>query len=240
MPTKTVEAIILSRKDFGEADRLITAFSKKEGKIKILAKGSRKLKSKMASHIEPFSVGEYFLAEGKSFYILAGAQSISQNQTNIENLELYKKASYICEILDMTIMENQGNEQLFQISKTILGELPKLTEQKAELMITFFDFAVLEANGYLPDYRTCRQCHKVLPEQTQYLGGFEGFYCNVCKGTGKKLSFNAVKILRLFATLEIDKILKVKGAEYYNEEIKEVIIPYLYDIIPRIPKSKGL
>lgn len=240
MPTKTIQAIILSRKNFGEADRLLTAYSKEEGKVKILAKGSRKIKSKMASHIEPFTLGKYFVAKGKSFYILAGAETLNSNYQNLNDIELFKQASYICELLELATVEEQKNAKLFQLAKNLLTCLPETPEEKREIIIRFFEFVLLESSGYLPDYTRCKKCHTGLTQQNTYIGNFEGVCCSSCEGEGKKIDLNALKILRVFASRDLEKVLVIAGVERYNDSLKEVILPHLYDIIPRSPKSKTL
>lgn len=240
MSTKTIEAIILSRRDFGEADRLLTAYSREEGKVKILAKGSRKLKSKLAAHVEPFTNGKYFVAEGRSFYILAGVDATELYQENLEDLDLYKSASYVCELLEMVTYENQKEEILFETTKKILLALPSLDSAKREVVLRFFEYVLLDSIGYSGDYVLCKKCHKKLPSQTNYRGNFEGFWCEKCQENSKDIFQETIKIMRIFKEKDFSKVLSIKNLESYNESLKELILPYLYDIIPRTPKSRQL
>jgi DNA repair protein RecO (recombination protein O) len=240
MATKTVEAIILSRCDYGEADRLLNAYSKTEGKIKVLAKGSRRIKSKMACHIEPFCVGKYFLAEGRTFYILAGAESVCSNSRIQNNIELYKDASYLCEILQLTSFESEPNQYIYNLTRKILGILPDIDSAKRKIILRYFEYSILSKGGYMPDYSVCKKCHKKLPERNCYTGNFEGFYCDDCGGSGIKADKSLLKVLRLFSSSTLEDILKVSDIAEYNDQLMDVTHSYLCDILPKIPNSENL
>ncbi len=239
MPTKNVTAIILSRKDFGETDRLISAFSLEEGKIKILAKGSRKLKSKMAGHIEPFSVGKYFLATGKSFFILAGADKLNTHEKIISDIELYKDASYICELVELLI-EQEKNEAIFNLLKDTLAIIEKASQTKREIIIRYFEYNLLSFLGYEPELTRCKKCRTTLKEQKKYAGNFEGVCCDNCQAKNQTINLNTLKILRVLRKNDVNEILKIKDIEKYNDNLKEVISPFIHDILPRQIKSYEL
>ena len=77
MPTseriRKVEAVIISHKDLGEADRLIRLISLEHGKLSAIAKGARKIRSRKAAHIEPFTYAALVLAKGQTFWIITQA-----------------------------------------------------------------------------------------------------------------------------------------------------------------------
>lgn len=240
MTTKKIEAIILSGKSYGEADRILTAYTKTDGKIKILAKGSRKIKSKMASHIEPFSVGEYYLIQGKTFYILSGAETIENNHGLTQDIELYKDASYVCEILQLATEDNEEGKKLYETTKDVLSLLSSLEPAKRKILLRYFEYVILSENGYASDYEKCKKCGKALEKENSYAGDYEGVYCNTCKGEGNRISLETLKVLRLFSKRGIDTVMKIKNIEDLNEPLSSVITNYLYDIIPRPPRSHHL
>lgn len=240
MASKNIEGIILSRISFGEADRLLTVFSKEEGKTKILAKGSRKIKSKLAPHIEPFSVGHYFVTEGKSFYILTGAEATEQNEEVLTDLEVYKDACYVSELLAMTLFEDIPNPKLYQISKEVFLNLPKYKEEEREIILRFFEYKLLESAGYVPNFHQCIKCGAKLTEEESYEGNFEGVKCPKCSENQKVVSKNFVKIIRFFSENELEEVLKLKGVGKYNKEIRDILHPFLYDILPKTPRARNL
>lgn len=237
MKRKKITAIILSRKDFGESDRIVRAFSKEEGKIQFIARGSRKIKSKLASHIEPFSQGRYEIVPGKTFYVLVGGEKSKFQTKTMENIALYRDLSYIFEIVDLLMGEEEKNEKVFEILQKALQIIPKLDGKKRDLAILYFEHQILSNTGYKTDFSICKKCHKKLIEKDYYYGNFEGVYCEKCQEKGTKISKNAIKLIRMFENKSIEEIMKIKNTDKVLPEIKKVISEGLYDILPRQPKT---
>jgi DNA repair protein RecO (recombination protein O) len=240
MATKNIEGIILSRVNFGEADRILTLFTLEEGKTKIIAKGSRKIKSKLASHIEPFSVGNYFVAEGKSFYILAGAEAVNHNEALTSELDLYKDASYVSELLSMTIFEEIPNPKLYQVAKDAYLNLPKYGPEEREIILRYFEYKLLESAGYVPNFRKCVKCGGTLAEEEIYEGDFEGVKCDDCSTGHKQVSKTFVKTIRYFQDNDLAGVLRLKNVSALNQELRDVLLPFLYDILPKTPRARTL
>lgn len=240
MPTRTINAIILSRRNWGEADRFVSCFSREFGKVKFVAHGSRKLKSKMAGHIEPFSRGKYFLAKGKRYDVLAGAEAIAVNTIFTKDLELYKDASYICELVDLTQEENHQDKELYKIIKECLETLPKKEGTERKVILRFFEYKLLDHLGYKPNFFVCRKCQKKLVEKENYTGDFEGVFCGNCSTTRGNIKRETLKILRLMDQDSFSNLLKIKGISLFNNDLEKVISPFLNDILPRQLKTKVL
>lgn len=233
---RNVSAIILSRKNIGEADRLLSAFSKEEGKLKIIARGARKIKSKMACHVEPFSIGKYYLVKGKTFDILAGAESIFSGEVLTKDIELYKEASYISELVDL-LVEEEKVEPLYNLLSEVLVTLPEAKEEKRELLVRYFEYNLLASLGYEPNFRECRKCHKRLAQENHYYGDFEGVCCGDCGGGRYKIDLNTLKLLRQMDKMTAKEIVRIKNGEAVNGSLKDVINPFLCDILPRRLKT---
>ncbi len=239
MKSKNITGIILSRKDLNEADRLLSVFSFENGRIEVIARGSRKLKSKMAGHIEPFTIGKYQLVEGKTFDILTGAETINSHDKILNNIELYKNASYLCELTKLTIPEGEVEKKIFNLLKNALNIISGLKEGQTELLKRFFEYQILTEIGYKPNFINCKKCKKLITESNKYSGGFEGFYCKNCIGNGEQIHKNTFKMLRLFSSENLKNIIKIKTDGNVNNELKKVIYAYICNILPRLPKSEG-
>jgi len=117
------EGIILKRKNFGEADKILTIFSKHYGKIKVIAKGIRKITSKKAGILELFNHCKLVLAKGKDLDIITEAQVINSFSSWRKNLNKVGTAWYFCELVDKLIAEGQANKDLFELLKNYLENL---------------------------------------------------------------------------------------------------------------------
>jgi DNA repair protein RecO (recombination protein O) len=240
MTTKHLNLIILSRKNYGEADKLVFAFSREEGRIKIKAKGCRRIKSRLACHIEPFCVGRYYLVEGKGGYILAGDENVIQNSHITKDIETYKDASYVCELLQLAFSDSEPNANIYDLTKEVLSLMDSLGPEKRKIVLRYYEFKLLSETGYRANYQNCKKCGKDISEVNIFIGDYEGVYCSECTGEGKEINLHTLKILRIFNTEPIQNILNIKYIEKYSSEIKEVTFSYLCDILPKIPKAEEL
>ena len=77
MPSYRAEAIVLRTHKLGEADRIITFLTRERGKVRAVAKGVRRTKSKFGARLEPFSRVDLLLHEGKNLHIITQAESLN-------------------------------------------------------------------------------------------------------------------------------------------------------------------
>jgi len=119
------EGIIIKRKNFGEADKILTIFTKHCGKIKVIAKGIRKITSKKAGTLELFNHCKLVLAKGKDLDIVTEAQVINSFSSWRKNLDKVGIAWYFCELVDKLTAESQANRNLFELLKNYLENIPQ-------------------------------------------------------------------------------------------------------------------
>lgn len=149
----TTQAIVLSRTDFGEADRILTFITPDHGKTRVIAKGVRKQKAKLAGAIELFSVTNISVVVGRSdIYTLTSARLVKHygaiakdiNRTNLgyELMRLLNKAT-----------EDKAEEPFFKILNNALAALndPKTNPGLTEL---WFKMQLIKITGHSPNLRT--------------------------------------------------------------------------------------
>jgi DNA repair protein RecO (recombination protein O) len=144
------EAIILKSGDSNEVDRTLTIYSEKLGKIKISAKGVKKVESKLRYSIEPISYVGMILVEGKNFLILKDAIIIDQFLRIKKDPEKIKIARKLCELIDEAIM---GEEQDEDVWKLVLLALKSVEGEKISLKSVISDFQknLIRLLGYDPE-----------------------------------------------------------------------------------------
>ncbi|MFW6183624.1 MAG: DNA repair protein RecO, partial [Chloroflexota bacterium] len=113
--TYRTEAIVLSRTDFGEADRLLTLFSREYGKVRAIAKGARKPQSRKTGHVELFMRTRFLIAEGRNLDIVTQAEMVEAYAQLRDDLVRTTYASYIVELLDRFTVEEDRNSQLYDL-----------------------------------------------------------------------------------------------------------------------------
>lgn len=150
------EGIILKRKDFGEADRILTVFTKQSGKISVLAKGVRRITSKRAGNVELLNRSLLYLHQARSFLILTEATTIATFQKIKDNLLLSTTAFHILELVDKLTAENQENRLLYP---QLIEVLERLENNPRQILVRAFEAKILSNLGFVTF--TDRLLHKL-------------------------------------------------------------------------------
>lgn len=146
MPGFKVEGIILRRRNFGEADRILTVFSLQRGKISVVAKGVRRITSRRAGNVELLNQVSMYLFVGKGMPILTEAQSLQTFPKIKENLTLSTYAFHIIELIDKMTAENQENRILYQ---HLVEVLSRLSTNPRQILIRAFEAKILSNLGFV-------------------------------------------------------------------------------------------
>ncbi len=127
MKSYTVEGVVIKRSNMGEADRIVTMFTKTEGKVTVVAKGIRKLKSKRAGSLELFNLVKAQIIPSKGqIDTLAEVQSLNTFRAFRKHLGRVTLAYQICEAIDKLTPDRQPHPQVFNILVTALSQISQL------------------------------------------------------------------------------------------------------------------
>jgi len=145
MRTFKTEGIILKRTNYGEADKILTIYTKHYGKIKALAKGIRKLTSRKAGSLELFNQAIVFLVKGKNFDLVTEAQAVDLFKSWRKNLIRVGVAYYFCELVDKLTPEEQENLAVFELLRDSLN---KLNIANLSILVRNFEEKLLTDLGF--------------------------------------------------------------------------------------------
>jgi len=141
------EGIIIKRRNIGEADRILTVFTKKNGKISIKAPGVRKIKSKRSPHIEVLNLSILSIYKGKTWPLLIEAETL-ETFSDIKNyLPKIATAYHVCEIVDGLCPEHEENKEVFFLLKEFLK---RLSFEKETELTNEFERNLLKILGFYP------------------------------------------------------------------------------------------
>ncbi len=140
------EGVVIRRRNVGEADRIITVFTKHHGKITIKAKGVRKISSRRSGHIELLNLVNLSLYRGRVSPILTEVETIENYGGLKDNLKSVGFAYHICELIDSLCAENQENYQVYKLLCDVLSKLETL-ENQADV-VSVFEKELLNALGF--------------------------------------------------------------------------------------------
>lgn len=146
MRTAKVSALVLKRSNFGEADKILTIFTRERGKIKVLAKGIRRIKSRRSPHLELFNYIQLILHQGKTFAVVTEAKLVEDFADIKKDLQLTGYLFYLAEVLDKLLPEHQPHPEVFAKFLECLGGLGGSGEKIVKNFVT----ELLWDLGYLP------------------------------------------------------------------------------------------
>ncbi len=196
-----VEAIILRHSDYGEADRMLTLYTAQLGKTRALVKGARKITSRKAGHLEPFTHVTLQLAKGRDLPLVTQADTLDTFLPLRENLMLTSQASYIIELLDrFTYDDGSENSAIFRLLTETLSRLA--SGANPWLVTRYYEMRLLDNLGFRPQLFQCANCRReILPEDQYFSFSAGGVICPSC-GRGlqhlKAISTETLKYLRHF------------------------------------------
>lgn len=142
------EGIVLSRKNYGEADRILIVISKHFGKVSLLAKSIRKIKSKKRGHLEIFSKIKFSAVKGHGMDIITETETINDFSGVRVNLNKISLAYYFCEVVNKITHEESQLSSVFSLLSQSLVNLETETELK-KLRLQFI-YNLLTIMGYWP------------------------------------------------------------------------------------------
>jgi DNA repair protein RecO (recombination protein O) len=232
---QTVEAVIISHKEFGEADRLVNLFSLESGKIRALAKGVRKIHSRKAAYLEPFMHSKVVLARGKTFWIITQADAIFNNPAIRDSLSKTAQAAYVMELADRFSIEEEPERAIFHL---LVDTLKRINDHPdAFNALRFFELRILDQAGFRPDLTNCVDCGLEITAQDQYFSGEQGgVLCPVCGGLHnrvRKVSMNTLRYMRHFQRSAYPELAQLSVPSEVQGEMTALMNSYLSGVVER-------
>jgi len=148
-------AIILKRRDFGEADRMLTILTPRHGKVDVLAKGARKLTSPKTGHVELFTRADMLIHTGRDFGLVAQAEMTAPHVPLREDLTRGAYAAYIAELLDRFTSDTAEDDTslLYALADETLARISEDSDPR--LAVRYFEVRLLDLVGFRPELNLC-------------------------------------------------------------------------------------
>lgn len=166
------QGLIFKKEDRGEADQLFTVFTKDFGRLEILGKGIRKIKSKLRSGAELFYLSEIEFIQGKTYKTLTDAILIDNFQNLRKNLIKLALAYRISEVLDNLVKDQEKDEKIWDLLEEVFQKLntSQLKTKKYKLFYYYFFWNLISLLGWRPrlEERLVGET-KISPEMTKIL-----------------------------------------------------------------------
>ena len=142
------EGVILKRTNFGEADKFLTLFSKHFGKIRLLAKGIRKTKSRKGGNLELFNWVKIYVAKGRNIDLITEVELIKSFKDWRQDLNRVALAYHLVELVERLTAEEVKSRRVFEL---LIESLERLGDEKdLERLRANFEVKLLEELGFWP------------------------------------------------------------------------------------------
>jgi len=238
---RNLDAIIIRRSDYSEADRLLTVFTADQGKLRLMAKGARKTKSRKAGHLELFMHTTMQVAEGRTWGIITQAQIVEAFRTLREDLDKISQAYYLAELIDKFTEEHDPNFAIFELIALTLARLNDNGPAGLFMVMRYLELHLLRLTGYQPQLHLCVACNKAIQAENNYFSaGDGGVFCPDCgaqRPQARAISLGALKVLRFLQTRPWEEAAKLQLTVPTQREVEKVLLGYISHILERRLKS---
>lgn len=236
------QAVILRHKNWGEADRLLTLYTREQGKVRAVAKGARKPTSRKAGHLQPFSHVTMQVAKGRDMLIVTQVETVNAFLNLREDLTKTGYAAYAVELLDrLTYEEEGGNPSLFKALVEVLQRIE--TEADAWLPLRYYEMRLLDITGFRPQLFECANCaREILPEDQFFSFTAGGAICPRCGGglpNLRKISVETLKYLRHFQRSSYRDASRARPESEVKKEAEALMQGYFTYILERELNTPG-
>jgi DNA repair protein RecO (recombination protein O) len=224
-----VSAIVLKRREMGEADRLLTVITRDRGKLTLLAKGVRKPASRKAGHIEPFTYVDLLVAKGKSLDLITQAETLEAQRNLREDLWRSSWAYYVAELADAFIQDEDPHDLLFDL---ILETLRRLDGgEDVAIAVRYCELHLLSLAGYQPQLFRCVQCGELLKPETNFLSLERGGTLCPQHGAAQAgtmvLPLPVLKVLRFLQSRPWQQVSRLRPSPEVSRQVEALLEQYI-------------
>ena len=214
MATTQTPGIVLRKRLAREQDRVYVVYTKKFGKLELIAQGASKIQSKLAGHLEPFSVSDLFIAHGKVRDRVAGSIVKKSHRRLKSSWTGISLASFLAETTDLLCRPYHQDQRIFDTLENTLAQVDRQLAQGiwgADLYPQAMAAAlkIISYSGYQPFLDKCVIAAEELTGPIMFSPRRGGFICPACARTEPEkilISSDCAELLRQLLKSDIDSV----------------------------------
>jgi DNA repair protein RecO (recombination protein O) len=234
------DAIVLTRFDYGEADRIMTLFTPAFGKLKAIAKGVRRTKSRLGGSLEPLAELRVALARGRTFDVVTQVQVSHAWLPRRDSLESTATAWYLAELADRSLEERHEAEGLY----ALLRHAYELLDAGMDVgrVARWYEMRLADELGVRPEVDRCVECDRMLDadEAFRWVPPLGGVLCSRCPGPPADragLSLEALKLLKAYQRLDVEALAALRLPAAVEVEVEQAMRDFLRYSLERDARS---
>jgi DNA repair protein RecO (recombination protein O) len=225
MPLRETEAIVLRTYRLGEADKIISLFSRQFGRIRAAATGAQRPKSRYGGLLEPLTYIRIWLfeRENRDLFRVNSAELLESFFGMQSDYRVQLAAQFMSEAAERLLPEREVNERAFRLYLAVLRGLKASGE--IDRPLAYFDYWLLRLGGFLPPLAECAVCGKPLAGgETIYYGqNTSGFVCTNCKRVDSRgrISSETLALLELIGKSPLERWLASENSTALAGELRK-------------------
>ncbi|MBD0379117.1 DNA repair protein RecO [Paenibacillus sedimenti] len=225
---RSVQGIVLRSMDYGEGNKIISLFTPELGKVSIMARGAKKMKSRHAAVTQLFTYGDFvFFKQSGQMGTLNSAEIIEAHHALREDLYMSAYASYLVELTDKMLGDEEGSSYLFEQVKAGLAAIEEGKDM--QIVVHLYEMKMFDLAGYLPVTDACVSCGAESPI-TAFSPAMGGILCARCRHKDPvaiPIGEGALKLLKLFPRMDMRRLGTIKVKEETKAQLKQCLRAYM-------------
>jgi len=229
------EGVVLRHQEYGEADRLLTVYTREQGKLRLMAKGVRRLRSRKAGHLEPFTRVQLLLARGKEMWLVTQADTVDAYLPLRDDLVKTGYAAYVMELVDRFSYDEGANRGIYSLLVDTLERIS--TAEDIFLPVRYYEIRLLDLVGFRPELFQCVKCGKEIVAEDQFFSAEQGGAlcprCGIHQSGTQAITMPALKYFRHLQRSTYAEALRAQITPAVRAEMERLIHFYLTYILER-------
>ena len=174
--TYKTRGVVLRHAPLGEADRILTLCTHDRGKVRAVARGVRRTKSRLSGHLEPLTHVRVSVAEGRDLDHLGEVETLYSFRALREDLARMSVAVHLCELVDRFTAEGSPAPEILDLLLTAMTLLE--AGESSPMLVCAFQVKVLGYSGFGPEVQRCAHCRSELdPDDHVFSSAAGGILC---------------------------------------------------------------
>lgn len=236
------EAIVLRTMELGEADRVLSVLTPRLGKLRVIAKGVRRPRSRIGGGLQPFSDVQLVLAVGRTFDVVTSSALEDPHLGLRNDLHSTAAAWYVVELVDRFIEGAADSHEAFRLLAQALSALDAGDAVPREVVTRWFELHLLEAMGFRPELHRCLECGAgIEPDGNAFSPPGGGVVCPRCSHAahgGRPVSTDALKVLRHLQRSPLVGVLGLRLAARLHREVERLLHATVSAVLERELRSR--
>ncbi len=230
------DAIILRRRNFNEADRLLTVLTPTHGRLDLIAKGARRPASAKTGHVELFTRSELLVHRGRELGLAIQAELRKPWEPLHQDLQRGAWAGHVAELVER--FTNPGDDDMQSLFALLDATFDRLCEERdARLVVRHFELQLLDETGFRPELQRCVAGGEVIVAQDQFFShAAGGVVCPACAGRGVgqlRLAQATLRVLRHLQRSPWEQVRALNIPEGLHNDLERILTAYMTWVLER-------